>query len=150
MFVTLDKSKIMKFAWQIARKGAKDFGGKAVDYFAEALRKAWSQKKATIAKQQAEIKASHEALLKSRRTNKSMISDRDVTDLEVTFKGISGQRDSFGGFYAEYIFTDVEGNYYFWTTKMNGFTAQKLVENNNYKISFNKVANDKINYVTVK
>lgn len=33
---------VMKEAWKIAREGAKKFGGRAVDYFAEALRVAWA------------------------------------------------------------------------------------------------------------
>lgn len=33
----------MTRAWEIARKGAKEFGGKVVEYFAEALKLAWKE-----------------------------------------------------------------------------------------------------------
>lgn len=33
---------VMSKAWDIAREGAKKFGGKTVEYFAEALRMAWT------------------------------------------------------------------------------------------------------------
>jgi Streptococcus thermophilus bacteriophage Gp111 protein len=34
---------VMKKAWEIAREGAKKFGGKVKEYFAEALRMAWAE-----------------------------------------------------------------------------------------------------------
>lgn len=37
------KAEIMKRAWQIAREGAKAFGGSSKLYFAEALRQAWAE-----------------------------------------------------------------------------------------------------------
>ena len=37
------KSEIMKRAWQIAREGAKRFGGNSKKYFTEALREAWAE-----------------------------------------------------------------------------------------------------------
>jgi len=37
-----DLRNIMKSAWQIARKGAAQFGGSARQYFAAALRQAWA------------------------------------------------------------------------------------------------------------
>ena len=36
---------VMTKAWEIAKEGAAKFGGKAVEYFAEALRMAWSEVK---------------------------------------------------------------------------------------------------------
>ena len=36
---------IMKRAWEIAREGQSKFGGKAVEYFAEALKNAWAEAK---------------------------------------------------------------------------------------------------------
>lgn len=40
-----DKKELMKNAWNIAREGQKNFGGKVSEYFAEALRMAWAQAK---------------------------------------------------------------------------------------------------------
>ncbi|TDQ39254.1 hypothetical protein [Aureibacillus halotolerans] len=36
---------VMKRAWEIAREGVVRFGGKVVEYFAEALRMAWAEAK---------------------------------------------------------------------------------------------------------
>lgn len=43
------KAGIMKRAWQIAREGAKSFGGSSKDYLAEALRIAWSESRMEMA-----------------------------------------------------------------------------------------------------
>lgn len=37
--------KVMVRAWEIAREGAKKFGGKVIEYLAEALRMAWAEVK---------------------------------------------------------------------------------------------------------
>jgi len=37
----IDKSKLMKTAWEIARDGAKIFGGLVRSFFAESLKQAW-------------------------------------------------------------------------------------------------------------
>lgn len=37
--------KVMVRAWEIAREGAKKFGGKAIEYIAEALKLAWKEVK---------------------------------------------------------------------------------------------------------
>lgn len=39
------KKEIMKRAWEIAKKGQEKFGGKAIEYIAEALRMAWKEAK---------------------------------------------------------------------------------------------------------
>src|SRR5690606_12814867 len=39
------KKEIMKRAWEIARQGQEKFGGKAIEYIAEALRMAWKEAK---------------------------------------------------------------------------------------------------------
>ena len=39
------KSQVMKNAWKIAKEGAKKFGGKAIEYIAEAMKMAWSSAK---------------------------------------------------------------------------------------------------------
>jgi len=38
----INKSKLMKKAWDIARKAMKNFGGKVREYLSESLRTAWS------------------------------------------------------------------------------------------------------------
>ena len=39
------KKQIMKRAWEIARQGQEKFGGKAIEYIAEALKIAWKEAK---------------------------------------------------------------------------------------------------------
>ena len=46
--MTTTKKEIMSNAWEIAREGQKAFGGKVTDYFAQALKMAWSQAKNCI------------------------------------------------------------------------------------------------------
>ena len=41
----MTKKEIMSNAWKIAKEGQKTFGGKASEYFAEALKMAWAQAK---------------------------------------------------------------------------------------------------------
>ena len=43
--MTTTKKEIMVNAWEIAREGQKEFGGKVRDYFAQALKMAWAQAK---------------------------------------------------------------------------------------------------------
>lgn len=42
------KKELMSKAWEIAREGQKEFGGKVTEYFNEALKMAWAQAKSTI------------------------------------------------------------------------------------------------------
>jgi hypothetical protein len=46
---------IMQVAWNIAKKGAKKFGGKATDYIAESMKMAWAMYKNTLAKKGGDI-----------------------------------------------------------------------------------------------
>ncbi|XJZ60229.1 hypothetical protein ACIA4Q_02450 [Lactobacillus delbrueckii subsp. bulgaricus] len=46
--MTMTKKEIMSKAWEIAREGQNEFGGKVREYFAEALKMAWAQAKSTI------------------------------------------------------------------------------------------------------
>ena len=41
-------STIMKGAWELARRGAKKFGGSAREYFAESLKKVWARVKKMV------------------------------------------------------------------------------------------------------
>ena len=41
----IDKSKLMKNAWKIARKAHAEFGGKVREYFSESLKSAWCDAK---------------------------------------------------------------------------------------------------------
>jgi len=42
-----DKSQVMKKAWGMAKEAVQKFGGKIVEYFAQALKKAWQMVKST-------------------------------------------------------------------------------------------------------
>lgn len=48
--IEMNKKQIMKRAWEIARNGAKKFGGKVREYFAIALSIAWKEVKAMATK----------------------------------------------------------------------------------------------------
>src|SRR5690554_7300845 len=48
--------KVMVRAWEIAREGAKKFGGKVIDYLAEALRMAWAEFKMAVANERGSVK----------------------------------------------------------------------------------------------
>lgn len=41
----IDKSKLMKTAWEIARTGVKLFGGKVIEYISESMKSAWRKMK---------------------------------------------------------------------------------------------------------
>lgn len=56
-----NKAIIMKTAWALAKQGAAKFGGKAVEYLAEALKMVWDLAK----KQKAEFYAKQEAAKKA-------------------------------------------------------------------------------------
>lgn len=47
--------KVMVRAWEIARQGVKKFGGKAIEYLAEALRMAWAEFKMAVANERGNI-----------------------------------------------------------------------------------------------
>lgn len=54
----------------------------------------------------------------------------------VTFKRFDSIRDTFYGRVAEFIFEDVKGNIFSWSTKLNGYVASKLQEGQTYSIDF--------------
>ena len=41
----IDKSKLMKKAWEIARNAVKNFGGKIIEYISESMKTAWREMK---------------------------------------------------------------------------------------------------------
>lgn len=49
---TINRKKIMVQAWQMARKGAAQFGGKAKTYLASALAICWKEEKALALKEE--------------------------------------------------------------------------------------------------
>ena len=50
---------VMKRAWEIARQGAEKFGGKAIEYIAEALRMAWKELKTIMKIENEKIKVKY-------------------------------------------------------------------------------------------
>lgn len=54
----------MQNAWRYAKIGAKKYGGKAVEYFAEALKLSWKNYKALLAKKGGKIVAIQDWFLK--------------------------------------------------------------------------------------
>ena len=55
----------------------------------------------------------------------------------VTFKRLDSIRDTFYGRVAEFIFEDVKGNIFSWSTKLNGYVASKMEAGKTYKVDFN-------------
>ena len=53
------KKEIMKRAWEIAKQGAKKFGGKAIEYIAEALKIAWNEVKTIMKIENEKIKVKY-------------------------------------------------------------------------------------------
>ena len=68
----MTKSVLMKNAWTLAKEGAAKFGGKAVEYFAEALKEAWAIKREFDAQKKARAQAKKVSAdqLKGRMTDK--------------------------------------------------------------------------------
>ena len=66
----MTKSVLMKNAWTFAKEGAAKFGGKAVEYFAEALKEAWALKKEFDAQKKVNAKKVSADQLKGRMTDK--------------------------------------------------------------------------------
>lgn len=70
---------VMTMAWEIARKGVAQFGGKVKEYFAEALKMAWVQVK--------EVATTVEiALSEGSRKHKSWVAEITGTDAKWGFK----------------------------------------------------------------
>lgn len=125
--MAIDKSKLFKTAWQMAKGSAKRNGGKAVEYLSDGLKRAWKSAKEAAASLQSTLNAS------SRKFN----NDKDVMGETVTFKRFDSIRDSFYGRVAELIFEDAKGNILAWSTKLNGYVASKMEAGKTYKIDFN-------------
>src|SRR5690606_21539281 len=53
------KKEIMKRAWEISRQGAEKFGGKAIEYIAEALKIAWNEVKTIMKIENEKIKVKY-------------------------------------------------------------------------------------------
>lgn len=73
---------VMKKAWEIAREGAKKFGGKASDYIAEALRMAWAL-----------IKEGTNDMIKHAEQVKGTIEQLQVNNLTGTVKQVAWAED---------------------------------------------------------
>lgn len=95
---------IMKNAWEIARKGQKQFGGKVSEYLSEAMKIAWKEARAPKA---VEVETDYGS-----RKNKSWVAKINGNDNQWGFNReflkASGEHDNgFGGL----VFTLVDGLY---------------------------------------
>lgn len=124
--MTINKSKLFKTAWQMAKGSAKRNGGKAIEYLSDGLKRAWKSAKQAITDVQSSLNSS----------SRKFDGDKDVMGKTVTFKRLDSIRDTFYGRVAEFIFEDVKGNIFSWSTKLNGYVASELQEGQVYSIDF--------------
>lgn len=125
--MTINKSKLFKTAWQMAKGSAKRLGGNAAEYLSDSLKRAWKSAKQAVADVQSSLKSS----------SRKFDGDKDVMGKTVTFKRLDSIRDTFYGRVAEFIFEDVKGNIFSWSTKLNGYVASKMEAGKTYKVDFN-------------
>lgn len=124
--MAINKSKLFKTAWQMAKGSAKRLGGNAVEYLSDSLKRAWKSAKQAIADVQSSLNSS----------SRKFDGDKDVMGKTVTFKRLDSIRDTFYGRVAEFIFEDVKGNIFSWSTKLNGYVASKMEAGKTYKVDF--------------
>lgn len=125
--MSINKSKLFKTAWQMAKGSAKRLGGNAVEYLSDSLKRAWKSAKQAVADVQSSLNSS----------SRKFDGDKDVMGKTVTFKRLDSIRDTFYGRVAEFIFEDVKGNIFSWSTKLNGYVASKMEAGKTYKVDFN-------------
>ena len=125
--MAINKSKLFKTAWQMAKGSAKRLGGNAVEYLSDSLKRAWKSAKQAVAGFQSSLNSS----------SRKFDGDKDVMGKTVTFKRLDSIRDTFYGRVAEFIFEDVKGNIFSWSTKLNGYVASKMEAGKSYKVDFN-------------
>lgn len=125
--MAINKSKLFKTAWQMAKGSAKRLGGNAVEYLSDSLKRAWKSAKQAVADVQSSLNSS----------SRKFDGDKDVMGKTVTFKRLDSIRDTFYGRVAEFIFEDVKGNIFSWSTKLNGYVASKMEAGKTYKVDFN-------------
>ncbi|MDT7016192.1 hypothetical protein [Latilactobacillus curvatus] len=125
--MTINKSKLFKTVWQMAKGSAKRLGGNAVEYLSDSLKRAWKSAKQAVADVQSSLNSS----------SRKFDGDKDVMGKTVTFKRLDSIRDTFYGRVAEFIFEDVKGNIFSWSTKLNGYVASKMEAGKTYKVDFN-------------
>lgn len=125
--MAINKSKLFKTAWQMAKGSAKRLGGNAAEYLSDSLKRAWKSAKQAVADVQSSLNSS----------SRKFDGDKDVMGKTVTFKRLDSIRDTFYGRVAEFIFEDVKGNIFSWSTKLNGYVASKMEAGKTYKVDFN-------------
>ncbi|MHB9289705.1 hypothetical protein [Latilactobacillus curvatus] len=125
--MAINKSKLFKTAWQMAKGSAKRLGGNAVEYLSDSLRRAWKSAKQAVADVQSSLNAS----------SRKFENVKDMMEQTVTFKRLDSIRDTFYGRIAELIFEDEKGNLLSWSTKLNGYIASKMETGKSYTIDYN-------------
>jgi len=125
--MTINKSKLFKTAWQMAKGSAKRLGGNAVEYLSDSLKRAWKSAKQAVADVQSSLNAS----------SRKFENVKDMMKQIVTFKRLDSIRDTFYGRTAELIFEDEKGNLLSWSTKLNGYIASKMEIGKSYTIDYN-------------
>jgi len=125
--MAINKSKLFKTAWQMAKGSAKRLGGNAVEYLSDSLKRAWKSAKQAVADVQSSLNAS----------SRKFENVKDMMKQIVTFKRLDSIRDTFYGRTAELIFEDEKGNLLSWSTKLNGYIASKMEIGKSYTIDYN-------------
>ena len=125
--MAINKSKLFKTAWQMAKGSAKRLGGNAVEYLSDSLKRAWKSAKQAVADVQSSLNVS----------SRKFENVKDMMKQIVTFKRLDSIRDTFYGRTAELIFEDEKGNLLSWSTKLNGYIASKMEIGKSYTIDYN-------------
>lgn len=153
-FTNEDLKHIFNSAWGVSKHAKNIFGGKAADYFAEALKQSWTSYKAMQARYAAEAEKDRQSRIASKKSFADKMDNRDVKDLKVTVDAIEDDVRVTYGTYIDVYFKDQDGQTYDWHTLDSNYTVSKLFEGKEVTISFNfkdepSLFGEKhINYVT--
>ena len=116
--------KVMVRAWEIAREGAKKFGGKAIEYIAEALKLAWKEVKAM--KEKIQMKGSEKQIKWAEDIRKDLI--KIVENSKKGFITLAERKGLWNGQFKE----DIEATMRIVEDLLNNDDAKWYIENFGY------------------
>lgn len=116
--------KVMVRAWEVAREGAKKFGGKAIEYIAEALKLAWKEVKAMVEKVQ--MKGSEKQIKWAEDIRKDLV--KIVENSKKGFIALAERKGLWNGQFKE----DIEATMRVVEDLLNNDDAKWYIENFGY------------------
>lgn len=136
-FTSEDLKHIFNSAWNTSKHAKNVFGGKASEYFAEALKQSWTTYKATLAKDAEEAKKDRQSRITFKKSFATKMDNRDVKNLKVIVDAIEDDVRVAYGKYIDVYFKDENGQTYDWHTLESSYTVRKLEVDKEVEISFN-------------